>query len=66
MFKPEDIKTVLLHLTYKKDCDGHLHCKCMRICNDQSYDNTFKYVWKCDKCGEEVLLDFSDHKIIIY
>lgn len=61
MFNPEDIKDIIPHSFYKKDCSGHLTYKNIRFT-----DEGIKFVWLCDKCMEEVLLDFDRLHYKIY
>ena len=58
----EDRKDIIPHFFYKKECNGHLRCVSMRL--DETVG--LKYIWKCDKCGEEIELDFDKLYEIIY
>ena len=68
MVNPNDIKIVVPHSLYKEECDGILHYETMRLRDiKEKSDKLVKYILVCDKCGEEIILDYDNsYQAIIY
>lgn len=70
MFNPNDIVDYIPHSFYETDkdwgerCDGFLIYDRPELSDEIKYAG--KYIWKCNKCGKEVLLDFSKSHTLIY